>query len=52
MFIKPFLSAKDKRIISIIVPIQVLANIASVFVSEAAIGSIDWAFWVRNMPKT
>jgi len=50
MFIKPFLSAKDKRIISIIVPIQVLANIASVFVSEAAIGSIDWAFWNNLLP--
>lgn len=46
MFIKPFLSTKDKRVISIIVPIQVLANIASVFASEAAIGSINWSFWV------
>jgi hypothetical protein len=51
MFIKPFLSAKDKRVISIIIPIQVLANIASVFVSEAAIGSIDWSFWVSKVAK-
>ncbi|KAM3586168.1 hypothetical protein VKS41_002696 [Umbelopsis sp. WA50703] len=50
MFIKPFLSTKDKRIISIIVPIQVLANIASVFASEAAIGSINWSFWTNLLP--
>lgn len=46
MFIKPFLSSRDKRIISIIIPLQVLANIGSFFVSETAIGSMNWSFWV------
>ena len=47
MFIKPFLSAKDKRVISVVVPLQVLANIASAIGSEAAIGSTDRSFWVN-----
>ena len=49
MFIKPFLSAKDKRVISVVVPLQVLANIASAIGSEAAIGSTDRSFWVNYL---
>ncbi|CAO3662646.1 unnamed protein product [Umbelopsis ramanniana] len=50
MFIKPFLSSRDKRIISIIIPLQVLANIGSFFVSETAIGSMNWSFWRDMVP--
>ncbi|KAL7326659.1 hypothetical protein PS15p_208958 [Mucor circinelloides] len=50
MFIKPFLSSRDKRIISIIIPLQVLANVASVIGTEAAIGSADWSFWNMILP--
>ncbi|KAI9258112.1 lung seven transmembrane receptor-domain-containing protein [Phascolomyces articulosus] len=50
MFIKPFLSAKDKRVISVVVPLQVLANIASAIGSEAAIGSTDRSFWNMMLP--
>ncbi|KAI7853006.1 lung seven transmembrane receptor-domain-containing protein [Circinella umbellata] len=50
MFIKPFLSAKDKRVISVVVPLQVLANIASAIGSEAAIGSTDRSFWNMILP--
>ncbi|KAI8881639.1 hypothetical protein K501DRAFT_334567 [Backusella circina FSU 941] len=49
-FIKPFLSSKDKKIISIIIPLQVLANVASAIGSEAAIGSSDWTFWNVLLP--
>lgn len=49
MFIKPFLSSRDKKIISIIIPLQVLANVASAIGTEAAIGSADWSFWVNNL---
>ncbi|CAO3638071.1 unnamed protein product [Mucor fragilis] len=50
MFIKPFLSSRDKRIISIIIPLQVLANVASAIGTEAAIGSADWSFWNMMLP--
>lgn len=52
MFIKPFLSSKDKRVISIVVPLQVLANIASAIGNEAAVGSTDRSFWVRSQEIT
>ncbi|KAI8136662.1 lung seven transmembrane receptor-domain-containing protein [Fennellomyces sp. T-0311] len=50
MFIKPFLSTKDKRVISVVVPLQVLANIASAIGSEAAVGSVDRSFWNMLLP--
>ncbi|KAI8089974.1 lung seven transmembrane receptor-domain-containing protein [Halteromyces radiatus] len=50
MFIKPFLSTKDKRVISIVVPLQILSNVASAIGSEAAIGSVDWPFWNMMFP--
>ncbi|CDS03022.1 hypothetical protein LRAMOSA00424 [Lichtheimia ramosa] len=50
MFIKPFLSTKDKRVISIVVPLQVLANIASAIGNEAAVGSTDRSFWNMVLP--
>ena len=49
MFIKPFLSVKDKRVISIVVPLQVLANVASAIGNETAIGSAGWSFWVSSV---
>ncbi|KAG2191368.1 hypothetical protein INT46_005004 [Mucor plumbeus] len=50
MFIKPFLSSRDKKIISIIIPLQVLANVASAIGTESAIGSADWSFWNMMLP--
>ncbi|KAI9322374.1 lung seven transmembrane receptor-domain-containing protein [Dichotomocladium elegans] len=50
MFIKPYLSVKDKRVISIIVPLQVLANIASAIGNETAVGSADQSFWAMVLP--
>lgn len=46
--IKPFLSQKDKKIILIIIPLQIISNVASTIKNETAIGSINWAFWVSN----
>jgi hypothetical protein len=46
--IKPFLSQKDKKIILIIIPLQILSNVASTIKNETAIGSINWAFWVKK----
>jgi NADH:ubiquinone oxidoreductase subunit 3 (subunit A) len=41
-FIKPFLSDKDKRILMVVVPLQVLDNIALVYLETAAPGSRTW----------
>ncbi|KAG0353451.1 hypothetical protein BG005_007269 [Podila minutissima] len=50
MFIKPFLNQKDKKIILIIIPLQILSNIAQTIQNETAIGSINWAFWSQVFP--
>ncbi|KAF9984862.1 hypothetical protein BGZ75_003586 [Mortierella antarctica] len=50
MFIKPFLSQKDKKIILVIIPLQILSNVASTITNETAIGSINWAFWTQVFP--
>ncbi|KAG0051894.1 hypothetical protein BGZ83_003221 [Gryganskiella cystojenkinii] len=49
-FIKPFLSQKDKKIILVIIPLQILSNVASTISSETAIGSINWSFWTQVFP--
>ncbi|KAG0230997.1 hypothetical protein BGX31_005666 [Mortierella sp. GBA43] len=45
MFIKPFLSPKDKKIILVIIPLQILSNTALTISNETAIGSLKWSFW-------
>ncbi|KAI9018031.1 lung seven transmembrane receptor-domain-containing protein [Phycomyces nitens] len=45
IFIKPFLSSKDKRVISILVPLQILANVAAAIQSEATIKYTEWTLW-------
>ncbi|KAF9088587.1 hypothetical protein BGX23_007250 [Mortierella sp. AD031] len=50
MFIKPFLSQKDKKIILVIIPLQILSNVASTISNETAIGSINWSFWSQVFP--
>jgi len=44
-FIKPFLSDKDKKIFLIVIPLQVLDNIAMIIVEETAPGSQGWFTW-------
>lgn len=50
MFIKPFLSPKDKKVISVIIPLQVLANIVSAISSETTVSSQSLAFWIMILP--
>ncbi|KAG0199444.1 hypothetical protein BGX28_007289 [Mortierella sp. GBA30] len=50
MFIKPFLSQKDKKIILVIIPLQILSNVASTISNETAIGSMEWSFWKQVFP--
>ncbi|KAG0011775.1 hypothetical protein BGZ81_001998 [Podila clonocystis] len=49
-FIKPFLNEKDKRIILVIIPLQILANVGKTISEETAIGSLNWAFWTQIFP--
>ncbi|KAG0336375.1 hypothetical protein BG000_006632 [Podila horticola] len=50
MFMKPFLNDKDKKIILVIIPLQILANVAKTISEETAIGSLNWAFWTQIFP--
>ncbi|KAI9232312.1 MAG: hypothetical protein BYD32DRAFT_441061 [Podila humilis] len=45
IFIKPFLNEKDKKIILIIIPLQILTNVAMTISEETAVASPNWAFW-------
>ncbi|EGG19498.1 seven transmembrane domain protein [Cavenderia fasciculata] len=44
-FIKPFLSDKDKTIFMIVIPLQILDNIALIMIDERAPGSESWVSW-------
>lgn len=48
-FFKPFLSDRDKTIIMIVVPLQVLDNVAMVITDATSPGSIGWLAWVSNV---
>eukprot|EP01114_Cavostelium_apophysatum_P010392 TRINITY_DN2403_c0_g1_i2.p1 TRINITY_DN2403_c0_g1~~TRINITY_DN2403_c0_g1_i2.p1 ORF type:complete len:316 (-),score=55.30 TRINITY_DN2403_c0_g1_i2:442-1389(-) len=45
-FIKPFLSDKDKKIFLVVIPLQILDNIALVVTEEMAPGSQGWITWI------
>lgn len=42
---KPFLTEKDKRIVAVVVPLQILTNIALIYVEEHVRGSQGWLTW-------
>jgi hypothetical protein len=44
-FIKPFLSEKDKKIFLVVIPLQILDNIALIIIEESAPGSQGWFTW-------
>jgi len=44
-FVKPFLSEKDKKIFLVVIPAQVLSNIALIILEETAPGSQGWLDW-------
>ena len=45
VFVKPFLSARDKKIFMAVIPLQVFANIAQVVISETEQGANSWSYW-------
>lgn len=44
-FVKPFLTEKDKNIFLIVIPLQVIDNIALVVIDEAIPGMQGWSSW-------
>lgn len=44
-FVKPFLSDKDKKIFLIVIPLQILDNIAMVVIEETTPGTQGWFTW-------
>ncbi|KAJ4893222.1 Lung seven transmembrane receptor family protein [Raphanus sativus] len=44
-FLKPFLQEKEKNVLMFVVPLQVLANIASIVIGETGPFIKDWVTW-------
>ncbi|XP_022748171.1 protein GPR107-like [Durio zibethinus] len=44
-FLKPFLQEREKKVLMIVIPLQVLANIASVVIGEMGPFIKDWVTW-------
>ncbi|CAH9096199.1 unnamed protein product [Cuscuta europaea] len=44
-FLKPFLQEREKKVLMIVIPLQVLANIASVVIGETGPFIRDWVTW-------
>uniref|UniRef100_A0A7N0ZS63 Uncharacterized protein n=1 Tax=Kalanchoe fedtschenkoi TaxID=63787 RepID=A0A7N0ZS63_KALFE len=44
-FLKPFLQDKEKKVLMVVIPLQVIANIAAVVVGETGPFIKDWVTW-------
>ncbi|KAG9453153.1 hypothetical protein H6P81_006057 [Aristolochia fimbriata] len=44
-FIKPYLQDKEKKVLMIVIPLQVVANIAQVVIDESGPYAQDWITW-------
>ncbi|CAM8886907.1 unnamed protein product [Rhodiola kirilowii] len=44
-FLKPFLQEKEKKVLMIVIPLQVVANLASVMIGETGPFIKDWEMW-------
>lgn len=44
-FLKPFLQDKEKKVLMIVIPLQVVANIAQVVIDETGPFGHDWVTW-------
>ncbi|KAH7294883.1 hypothetical protein KP509_27G022900 [Ceratopteris richardii] len=43
--LKPFLQDKEKKVLMIVIPLQIFSNIASVVIDETGPFATDWATW-------
>ncbi|KAJ6836848.1 uncharacterized protein M6B38_324535 [Iris pallida] len=44
-FLKPFLQDKEKKVLMVVIPLQIVANIAQVAVDESGPYARDWVTW-------
>lgn len=44
-FLKPYLQDKDKKVLMIVIPLQIVANIAQVVIDESGPFEQDWVTW-------
>nr|DAD25971.1 TPA_asm: hypothetical protein HUJ06_027439 [Nelumbo nucifera] len=44
-FLKPFLQEREKKVLMIVIPLQVLANLASIVIEETGPFIKDWVTW-------
>ncbi|CAA2967542.1 GPR107-like [Olea europaea subsp. europaea] len=44
-FLKPFLQEREKKVLMIVIPLQVLANVASIVIGETGPFFKDWVTW-------
>ncbi|KAK9290024.1 hypothetical protein L1049_008187 [Liquidambar formosana] len=44
-FLKPFLQEKEKKVLMIVIPLQVLANLAAIVIGETGPFIKDWVTW-------
>lgn len=44
-FVKPFLQEREKKVLMVVIPLQVLANVASVVIGETGPFIRDWMTW-------
>ncbi|KAJ3672506.1 hypothetical protein LUZ60_007227 [Juncus effusus] len=44
-FLKPYLQDKEKKVLMIVIPLQVVANIAQVIIDESGPFASDWVTW-------
>lgn len=46
-FLKPHLQGREKKVLMIVIPLQVLADIATVVIGETGLSSRDWLTWTQ-----
>ncbi|EHA8586636.1 protein GPR107-like [Cocos nucifera] len=44
-FLKPYLQDRDKKVLMVVIPLQVVANIAQVAIDESGLYARDWVTW-------
>ena len=44
-FLKPFLSDRDKKLLLVLLPMQIIVNVAIAFIEETSEGNVSWSNW-------
>lgn len=47
-FVKPFVTDKEKKVILVVIPLQVIINIAAIVIDENIPALQGWLTWVRS----